>query len=96
MIKSQVGGKSEIEYTAAVEDDPQRRRPDISVARSVLGWEPRVELSEGLEKTIDYFRKELDRTEHRQRNRPHPNEYQVGSGQADNCQKPSDPSCKEL
>jgi dTDP-glucose 4,6-dehydratase len=38
------------------EDDPRQRRPDISVARSVLGWEPRVPLDEGLKRTIDYFR----------------------------------------
>jgi nucleoside-diphosphate-sugar epimerase len=37
-------------------DDPKVRRPDISVALRALGWEPRVELQEGLERTIAYFR----------------------------------------
>jgi nucleoside-diphosphate-sugar epimerase len=37
-------------------DDPQVRRPDISRAREVLGWEPRVSLDEGLAATIEYFR----------------------------------------
>jgi dTDP-glucose 4,6-dehydratase len=40
-------------------DDPQVRRPDISLARRVLGWEPRVSLDEGLSRTIDYFRGRL-------------------------------------
>ena len=37
-------------------DDPQRRRPDITRAREILGWEPRVSLEDGLKKTLDYFR----------------------------------------
>lgn len=43
----------------AVGDDPQRRRPDISKAREMLGWEPRVSLRDGLSETIAYFRTEL-------------------------------------
>ena len=39
-----------------IADDPQRRRPDITRARTILGWEPKVSLEEGLRKTIDYFR----------------------------------------
>jgi dTDP-glucose 4,6-dehydratase len=39
-----------------IADDPQRRRPDITRARTILGWEPRVPLEEGLRRTIDYFR----------------------------------------
>jgi UDP-glucuronate decarboxylase len=38
-------------------DDPRQRRPDISLARTALGWEPSVPLEEGLRKTIDYFRR---------------------------------------
>jgi UDP-glucuronate decarboxylase len=41
-------------------DDPRQRKPDISKARDLLGWEPKVPLSEGLEQTIAYFREELD------------------------------------
>jgi len=39
-----------------VSDDPQRRKPDITRARNILGWEPKVSLEEGLRKTIAYFR----------------------------------------
>jgi nucleoside-diphosphate-sugar epimerase len=38
------------------EDDPKIRRPDITKARALLGWEPKVSLAVGLERTIDYFR----------------------------------------
>jgi UDP-glucuronate decarboxylase len=40
----------------APSDDPARRQPDITLARSRLGWEPRVEMQEGLRRTIAYFR----------------------------------------
>jgi UDP-glucuronate decarboxylase len=36
-------------------DDPRQRRPDISLAKATLGWEPKVGLEEGLRKTIEYF-----------------------------------------
>lgn len=52
----------------AVEDDPQRRKPDISRAKKFINWEPRVPLKVGLEKTIEYFRKELERSKHSNRN----------------------------
>ena len=42
-----------------ISDDPQRRQPDITRARTVLGWEPRVSLEEGLRKTIEYFRHKM-------------------------------------
>ena len=41
------------------EDDPKQRKPDISLARSVLGWEPSIHLEEGLRQTIDYFRQKV-------------------------------------
>jgi dTDP-glucose 4,6-dehydratase len=47
------GSRSEIVHEALPEDDPQVRQPDISLAREILGWEPRVELSEGLRRTIE-------------------------------------------
>ncbi len=53
------GSNSEIVFEALPTDDPQVRRPDISRARELLGWEPEVELREGLEKTIDGSSREL-------------------------------------
>jgi dTDP-glucose 4,6-dehydratase len=47
------GSKSEIVYEALPTDDPQVRQPDITKAREILGWEPEIELREGLQKTID-------------------------------------------
>lgn len=52
----------------AVEDDPQRRKPDIARAKKYLNWQPRISLKIGLEKTIEYFRKELERSKHSNRN----------------------------
>ncbi len=49
------GSRSEIQYLPRPEDDPMRRQPDITLARRVLEWEPRIELEEGLSKTIPYF-----------------------------------------
>ena len=46
---------SEIEYRELPVDDPTQRRPDITRAREVLGWEPTVELREGIARTVDYF-----------------------------------------
>jgi dTDP-glucose 4,6-dehydratase len=53
------GSKSEIAYRPLPQDDPQVRQPDITKARKLLNWEPKVELDEGLMKTIDYFRGRL-------------------------------------
>jgi UDP-glucuronate decarboxylase len=54
-----VGVKTEIQHLNSIEDDPQRRKPDISRAKKVLNWEPRISLKNGLQMTINYFRKEL-------------------------------------
>jgi dTDP-glucose 4,6-dehydratase len=51
-IISVVGSESEIVFQALPVDDPQIRQPDITRARQVLGWEPRVELTEGLRRTL--------------------------------------------
>ena len=51
------GSRSRIIYRPLPQDDPVQRRPDIALAREKLGWEPRTPLSDGLEKTIAYFRK---------------------------------------
>ena len=55
-IKAKVGSRSEIVFRPLPEDDPKTRQPDITLARTRLGWEPRVSLAEGLDSTIEYFR----------------------------------------
>lgn len=55
-IRDFTGAASAIVFQALPEDDPKQRQPDISKARRVLGWEPRVGLEEGLRLTVDYFR----------------------------------------
>lgn len=63
MVIRLVGSRSPIEYgPPAVGDDPQRRRPDISKAKAMLGWSPRVPLAAGLRETIAYFEQELGNT----------------------------------
>jgi nucleoside-diphosphate-sugar epimerase len=53
------GSSSDIVFEPLPEDDPARRRPDISLARSLFGWEPEVDLRDGLARTADYFREAL-------------------------------------
>ena len=48
--------KSKLVYRPLPSDDPKRRKPDITLAKELLGWEPKVSLKEGLAKTIEYFR----------------------------------------
>ncbi|MBF0582826.1 MAG: SDR family oxidoreductase [Magnetococcales bacterium] len=55
------GSKSPIVLKPLPTDDPRQRQPDISLARSELGWEPQVALEEGLQKTIRYFERTLER-----------------------------------
>jgi dTDP-glucose 4,6-dehydratase len=55
-IRDAVGSRSEIEFKPLPVDDPQTRQPDITLARTRLGWEPKVTLAQGLESTIAYFR----------------------------------------
>ena len=54
------GSNAPIEYRPLPEDDPKVRKPDITRARTLLDWEPKVPLEEGLSRTIDYFRKKVD------------------------------------
>lgn len=56
LILRLTGSRSEIVYRPLPQDDPRTRQPDISRAREVLGWEPRVPVEEGLRKTIDWYR----------------------------------------
>jgi len=53
------GSSSAIEHRPLPQDDPKQRQPDISLARSKLGWEPSVPLTDGLRRTVDYFRRSL-------------------------------------
>jgi UDP-glucuronate decarboxylase len=54
-----VGGKSKISFQALPSDDPKQRQPDITLAKQTLGWEPKVQLEDGIEKTIEYFKRAL-------------------------------------
>jgi dTDP-glucose 4,6-dehydratase len=53
------GSKSDIVYQPLPQDDPQVRQPDITKARQLLGWEPRINVDEGLKRTIEFFRERL-------------------------------------
>ena len=55
-VLDQTGSKSKIVYQPLPGDDPKMRRPDISLAKKALGWEPKVNLFDGLQKTIEYFK----------------------------------------
>ena len=59
MVLEQTGSQSTVEYLPLPQDDPIRRQPDISRAEQVLGWEPTIPLSEGLARTIEYFRAQM-------------------------------------
>jgi UDP-glucuronate decarboxylase len=54
-----VGGKSKIVHKALPADDPKQRRPDITLAKAVLKWEPTIALEEGLKRTIAYFKTQV-------------------------------------
>jgi dTDP-glucose 4,6-dehydratase len=56
-IVGATGSRSRIVFKPLPQDDPKQRRPDITLARKILAWEPKVRLAEGLVKTIDYFKK---------------------------------------
>ena len=59
-ILSMTRSGSSIEYRPAMQDDPKQRQPDISLAKSTLGWQPVVPLEEGLRKTIRYFQSQIE------------------------------------
>jgi dTDP-glucose 4,6-dehydratase len=54
-----VGSTSKVVLRPLPVDDPKQRRPDITRARTILGWEPKVGLEEGLLKTVDYFKRKI-------------------------------------
>ena len=53
------GSRSKIEFKPLPADDPKQRKPDTTLAKKLLGWEPRIGLEEGLGRTIDYFQRQL-------------------------------------
>ncbi len=59
-VLEMTGSKSELRFLALPEDDPTRRCPDITKARVLLGWEPRVTLQEGLARSLDFFRSKVN------------------------------------
>jgi len=61
LVLQATGNTSGIEFLPLPVDDPRIRQPDIGLARARLGWQPVVNISEGLALTIDYFRKQLER-----------------------------------
>jgi UDP-glucuronate decarboxylase len=56
LVLKKVGGSSRITHLPLPADDPRQRKPDITLAKETLGWEPKVSLEEGIEKTIGYFK----------------------------------------
>jgi len=56
-VLSVTGSKSKIRHEPLPQDDPKQRRPDISKAKRLLGWEPQIDLQTGLRLSLDYFRK---------------------------------------
>jgi UDP-glucuronate decarboxylase len=58
-VLAYTGGDSPVEHLPLPVDDPVRRRPDITLARELLGWEPTVQLDQGLQHTIEYFQQTL-------------------------------------
>ena len=60
-VIAMTGTRSRIVHRPLPEDDPRRRRPDITLARDLLGWAPRIPLDEGLKPTVAYFRSLLER-----------------------------------
>jgi UDP-glucuronate decarboxylase len=59
LIIKLTGSKSKIVYKPLPQDDPKQRKPDISLAKEKLAWQPSVQLEAGLAKTIEYFKKVL-------------------------------------
>lgn len=63
VVMEEVGGDSALEQLPLPADDPKVRQPDITVAREELGWEPKVQLREGIRRTIPYFRDLVERND---------------------------------
>ena len=59
-VIKKVGGKSKLEMRPLPQDDPKQRQPNISLAKSLLDWEPLIDLDVGLDRTIAYFKQYLN------------------------------------
>ena len=59
LVIAKTGAHSELVCRPLPSDDPTQRQPDISLARSALGWQPQIALEAGLERTIEYFKQLL-------------------------------------
>ncbi|TJX75551.1 MAG: SDR family oxidoreductase [Mesorhizobium sp.] len=82
MVKEMTGTKSNLKFLPLPQDDPRRRRPDITRAKALLGWRPKVPLSQGLRRTISYFA-EPDNNPANARTKPmatNENALQIGYG----------------
>jgi len=64
LCREKTGSESELVHRPLPQDDPRQRRPDISLAKTVLDWSPEVALSDGLDRTIDYFKKLMAAARH--------------------------------
>jgi dTDP-glucose 4,6-dehydratase len=60
MVLRVTGSQSKIVYEPLPQDDPRQRRPDITLARELLGWEPKISLEQGLSLSMDYFRQAIE------------------------------------
>jgi dTDP-glucose 4,6-dehydratase len=60
LVLKVTGSKSPISYEPLPQDDPKQRRPDISRARELLGWEPKIDLEAGLKLSLEYFRQAIE------------------------------------
>ncbi|OWF39817.1 UDP-glucuronic acid decarboxylase 1-like [Mizuhopecten yessoensis] len=77
IIKNLIGGESKIVHKPIMQDDPKKRKPDITKARDYLNWKPQVPMMTGIKKTIEYFRNELQRSRHSERNFHFPTEDKI-------------------
>ena len=59
MVQKLIPTQSQFVFHPLPQDDPRQRKPDITLAKKVLNWEPTVKLEDGLKKTLEYFKTEL-------------------------------------
>jgi dTDP-glucose 4,6-dehydratase len=60
LVLKVTGSNSPIAYEPLPQDDPKQRRPDISKARRLLGWEPKIDLEAGLKRSMEYFKQAIE------------------------------------